>query len=202
MEFFLSAFVMFVVIIDPPGVAAVYAALTGGHAPLEARKVAKKAVIIATLVLVAFGFVGAWLLQCLGITLEAFRIAGGLLLFVIAFRMLMGQPEPRMIEDNASAYQTRENIAVFPLAIPLLAGPGCMTAMILLSGKALDVGQHILVFVAMGLAMGCAWISLAFATRITRVLGKENIEIIARLMGILLAALAVQFIVDGVKGMF
>jgi multiple antibiotic resistance protein len=200
MEHFLSALVMFTVIIDPPGVAAVYATLTAQHTEKESHAIATKACLIAMAALLAFGLIGAWLLSQLGISLNAFRIAGGLLLFVIAFRMLLGQPEPRAIQSAAAAFAERGNIAIFPLAIPLLSGPGCMTAMILLTEKYPSFGGRSMVFAAMAIAMLLAWICMLGVGRLMRFFGEEGIQILARLMGILLAALAIQFIVDGIKG--
>jgi multiple antibiotic resistance protein len=201
MEIFLTAFVTLIVIIDPLGTAAVYGALTHGATGEQARGIARKAALIATSVLLFFGLCGAWLLGHLGITLEAFRIAGGLLLFVTAFRMLMGHHDQQDIKDESAVYTDRSDIAIFPLAIPLLSGPGCITAIILLSSRAADWGERSLVFLAMLLAMFLAWLSLLAAGRLKQVLGAGGIQIMARLMGILLAALAVQFVADGAQGL-
>jgi multiple antibiotic resistance protein len=204
MELFLSPFVTLLVIIDPLGTAAVYAALTAGAMNDEARGMARKATLVATGILLLFGLFGAVLIKQLGISLEAFRIAGGLLLFVIAFRMLMGHHDQNNIESKNSVYSTgaaRGDIAIFPIAIPLLAGPGCMTAMILLTNQAPDTAGKAVVYAAMLTVMVIAYVSMRAAQRIIRVFGAGGIQIIARLMGILLAALAVQFIADGVRGL-
>lgn len=204
MELFLSALVTLTVIIDPLGTAAVYGVLTTAMSSEQARAVARKAVTVAALVLLSFGLFGAALIKQLGISLEAFRIAGGILLFVIAFRMLMGHHDQHNIEDDKSAYSTRAErgkVAVFPLAIPLLSGPGCMTAMILLANQSPAWSDRGIVFAAMFTALAGAYFAMLAANRIMRVFGEEGIQIIARLMGILLAALAIQFIADGIKGM-
>ncbi len=201
MELFLSALVTLTVIIDPLGTAAVYGALTSITPAERARAIARKAVTVAALVLLSFGLFGAPLIKQLGISLEAFRIAGGILLFVIAFRMLMGHHDQHNIENEKSAYSPRGDVAVFPLGIPLLSGPGCMTAMILLTNQSPDWSDKALVFAAMFAALAGAYFSMLAVSRIMKVFGEGGIQIIARLMGILLAALAIQFIADGVKGM-
>lgn len=200
MESFLTALVTLVVIIDPLGTAAVFGALTGGMERAGALKIARKAVLTGAGVLLFFGLVGAWLLAQLGITLEAFRIAGGLLLFVTAFRMLMGHHDQQDINKDNTVYSDRSDIAIFPLAIPLLSGPGCITAIILLMGKASAWDEKGLVLLAALLAVFSAYVSMAAVARLKAVLGAGGIQIIARLMGILLAALAIQFIADGASG--
>lgn len=200
-----SAFVFLFVIIDPIGTAAVYAALTGEMPHEQARATARRAVLIAFTVLLLFGVFGAVLIKTLGISLGAFHVAGGLLLFVIAFRMLMGHHDLHSIENQSSVYggaAARADVSVFPLAIPLLSGPGCMTAMILLTQKAPTTLDGVLVFVAMGLVLVCAYAAMLAAKKIITLFGPGGIQIIARLMGILLAALAIQFIADGTKSLW
>lgn len=200
METFLSALVTLTVIIDPLGTAAVYGALTAGLAHSEAEAIAKKSCIVGAGVLLFFGVMGAGVLAMLGISLEAFRIAGGLLLFVTAFRMLMGDHDQQNIQKDGSVYSDRGDIAVFPLAIPLLSGPGCITAIILLINKSPAWFDQLQVYVAMVLAVVASYLSMKAVQRLKTVLGSGGIQIMARLMGILLAALAIQFIADGAKG--
>lgn len=201
MESFLSALVVLAVLIDPVGHAAVFAALTENRPRKDVRSIARRSALIATGVLFFFGVAGAWLLRQVGITLDAFRIAGGVLLFVIAFRILMGHHDRDSIAAKSSVYAGMPgDIAVFPLAIPLLAGPGAMTAMILLMGKVKGWGEGASVYAAMLIAMGVAWVCMEMVERIKRLFGPSGIVIITRLMGILLAALAVQFVVDGLHG--
>jgi multiple antibiotic resistance protein len=201
MESFLSALVTLTVIIDPLGTAAVYGALTASMAHAQASAVAKKASLVGMGVLFFFGLMGTTVLAQLGITLEAFRIAGGLLLFVIAFRMLMGDHDQQSIQQDGSVYADRTDIAVFPLAIPLLSGPGCITAIILLTSKSHEWEHQISVYAAMLVAVFVSWISMLGVGKLKTVLGSGGIQIMARLMGILLAALAIQFIADGARGM-
>lgn len=197
MEIFLSALVTLTIIIDPLGTAANFVALTGSLTPQEARQIARKASTIAVGILAFFGLFGTLLLHSLGITLDAFRIAGGLLLFVTAFRMLMGAHDQQNMKSENSVYADRSDIAIFPLAIPLLSGPGCITAMILLVSKSVNWLQTGTVFAAMALASFVAYITMLAAQRLMALLGQGGIKILARLMGILLAALAVQYIADG-----
>jgi multiple antibiotic resistance protein len=150
--------------------------------------------------LLFFGLFGAWVLQNLGISIHAFRIAGGLLLFVTAFRMLMGHHDQQNMRDDNSVYADRTDIAIFPIAIPLLSGPGCITAIILLTNKSSEWLDKGVVFLALAVAMAATFLALMAAARIKALIGAGGIQIGARLMGILLAALAIQFIADGAKG--
>ncbi len=201
MELFLSALVTLTVIIDPLGTAAVYAALTAAMTQERAEGIARKASMVGGGVLLFFGLMGSWVLTMLGISLEAFRIAGGLLLFVTAFRMLMGDHDTQNIQKDGSVYSDRGDIAVFPLAIPLLSGPGCITAIILLTSQSHALMDQAQVYAAMVLAVLSAYGSMVAVQRLKAVLGVGGIQIMARLMGILLAAMAIQFIADGARGM-
>jgi multiple antibiotic resistance protein len=172
-----------------------------GRSSEEVRATAKRSAIIAGGVLFFFGAFGAWLLKQIDISLDAFRISGGILLFVIAFRILMGHHDRDSIASKTSVYAGMNgDISVFPLAIPLLAGPGAMTAMILLIGKAHGWLEGIAVYAAMILSLFVAWLCMESVERIRKLFGPGGIQIITRLMGVLLAALAVQFIADGVRG--
>lgn len=201
MESFLSSLVTFTVIMDPPGLAAAFGALTAAMSNNDARKVAGKASIIGACILLFFGVCGASLLTLLGISLEAFRISGGLLLFVIAFRMLMGHPDQQDIQKDGELYSAQKNIAIFPLAIPLLAGPGCITAMILITTRSHDIADQVAAYIAMLIAVLVSWLAMLGVQKLKSLLGAGGILILERLMGILLAALAIQFIADGAKGM-
>lgn len=194
---FLSILVSLFVIVDPIGTSAVYASLTMDEGKEAARKIAFKAVTIAILLLVLIGFVGEGLLHHLGISLPAFKIAGGLLLFVTGFRMIMGAHDRGKLKSTANTYQDQSDIAVFPLSIPLLAGPGTMTAVLLHMAQAptvVDKGMIFLaIFIVQGLALGCMF----GASRLVRIFGPTANSILARLIGVLMAAISVQFVVDG-----
>lgn len=201
-ELFISAFVSLFVVVDPFGTAAVFTVLTQGMTRKEERRVALKAVTISLVIMLAFSAVGRILLEYMHISLPAFRVAGGVLLFVTAFRMIMGFHDPDQLNSKKSAYKDRSDIAVFPLAIPLLAGPGVMTAVIMFSTAAHDVISHVQVTVAIILVQILALFSLLGAARLSRFFGATGNSIIARIMGILLAAMAVQFMADGITELF
>jgi len=202
MSSFISAFVAFFVIVDPLGTAAVFAALTGREDAKVSRGIAIRAVIIAICVMLGFAFAGEWILHHMGISLPAFKIAGGLLLFVTAFRMLMGAHDPESLNSDRSAYGDRSHLAIFPLAIPMLAGPGSLTAAILHMSDAGSVSDHLAVALAIIVVEIMGLCFMLMAARIVRVMGSAGSSLLARLMGVLLAAMAVQFIADGINGFF
>ncbi|MGZ8388924.1 MAG: MarC family protein, partial [Rhodoplanes sp.] len=178
-----------------------FLAATQGMPPAAQRNVARRVSLIAALILAGAATGGDWLLRNLGISLPAFRIAGGLLLFAIASEMVLGVRIERQSETAEQALEEQvRNVAAFPLAIPLLAGPGAITATVLLAGQA--AGRPI--FVDMLIAVIAAICALTaavfyFATRIARFLGVTGNIVLSRLLGVLLAALAVQYVIDGVK---
>jgi multiple antibiotic resistance protein len=201
-ELFISAFVSLFVVVDPFGTAAVFTVLTQGMTRKEERRVALKAITISLIIMLAFSAVGRVLLEYMHISLPAFRVAGGVLLFVTAFRMIMGFHDPDQLSSKKSAYKDRSDIAVFPLAIPLLAGPGVMTAVIMFSTAAQDAISHVQVTAAIILVQILALFSLLGAARLAHFFGSTGNSIIARIMGILLAAMAVQFMADGITELF
>jgi multiple antibiotic resistance protein len=196
-----SSFVTLLVVIDPAGLAPMFLALTHRMAAPARRRIAVRACVIAALVLIGCVLGGNWLLVQLGISLAAFRIAGGLLLFSIGSEMILGVRTER---QSKTAEQAREehkhDVAAFPLAVPLMAGPGAITATLLLAGRAggdpAALAVLVAVIVANMLVCLCAYL---IATRIERLFGMSGIDVLSRLLGLLLAALAVQFIVDGIR---
>lgn len=201
-ELFVSAFVSLFVVVDPFGTAAVFAVLTQSMTRKQQRVVALKAMLIALVILLTFSVIGRTLLDYMHISLPAFRVAGGLLLFVTAFRMIMGFHDPDQLNSEKTAYKDRSDIAVFPLAIPMLAGPGVMTAVIMFSTAAHDMISHVQVTVAIVVVQVLALFSLLGAGTLSRFFGATGNSIIARIMGILLAAMAVQFMADGITELF
>jgi multiple antibiotic resistance protein len=197
----MNALVTLMVTIDPPGLAPLFLALTRGMDRSQRRQVATRATLIAAFILSLFAVAGIMILSVFGITVAAFRIAGGMLLFVIAFEMIFERRQQRH-EQSAETAITRDmihNIAAFPLAIPLIAGPGAISATILLSnsfdtaaGKASLVG---IIFVC----LAAAYIVFMLAERVDKFLGYTGRSILTRLLGLILAALAVQFVADGIK---
>jgi multiple antibiotic resistance protein len=200
----LSAFVMILVTVDPPGLAPLFLAVTAGMNRSERNQVAIRASFISLGVLMLFALAGSAILTALGITLPAFRVAGGLLLFFIAFEMIFERRQERH-ERSAERAITRDmirNIAAFPLAIPLIAGPGAISATVLLSGRlAGTMGQLTLVAILLATIL-ITYLVFVLAERIDRFLGETGRSILTRLLGVLLAALAVQFVSDGAKELF
>jgi len=199
-----SAFVTLFVIVDPLGMAPIFLAVTQGMSRAERRRVAVESTLVSFGIIAGAALIGEWLLETLGIGIPAFRIAGGLLLFVIGFEMLFERRQQRKADNATDVAQDRQSgVAIFPLAIPLMAGPGAVTAAVLLAGGASrDVGSlaALIGVVAVVIAMVLAVFLLAPA--IERVFGHKAQSVLARLLGILLAALAVQFIVDGIRQAF
>ena len=203
LDFAISALLTLFVVVDPVGLTPTFLAITHGLPRAARRSVALRASLIAGAVLIGTALIGDWLFRMLGISLAAFRIAGGLLLFTIAFEMLFGV---RMRREGEAAEQALEehvrNVAAFPLAIPLLAGPGAITATVLLAGRA--DGNLILLGVLLAVvalvAVAC-FVAFIFAGQISRLLGMTGNIVLSRLLGVVLAALAVQFVVDGIRAL-
>ncbi len=201
-EFAAAALVTLLVTLDPPGLAPIFLSVTRGMSVEQRRVVAVRASIIAFALLAFFALAGDVLLKTLGVSLPAFRIAGGLLLFWIAFEMVFERRNERK-QNTAEVAITQDhiqNVAAFPLAIPLMAGPGALTAMMLLAGRANGDGWMLglLVAIAALVVLSCT-LTFWLATPISRMLGVTGNVVLTRLLGVILAAMAVQFVVDGVK---
>jgi multiple antibiotic resistance protein len=202
-EFVISALVTLLVVVDPVGLVPIFVGITHGLPSNARRSVALRASVIAAIVLIGAALIGEWLLRTLSISLPAFRIAGGLLLFSIASEMVFGLRTQRQSQTAEQAIDERvRNIAAFPLAIPLMAGPGAITAAVLLAGRSngdlLRLGFLIGVIVAVVLVCVVAFL---LANRISKLFGTTGNIVLSRLLGVLLAALAVQFVVDGVRAL-
>ena len=203
-EFLISALVTLLVVVDPLGLVPAFLAVTDGLSAAARRRIALRACLIAGAILIGSALVGDWLLRQLGITLPAFRIAGGLLLFAVAFEMVLGLRVQHAAKDAEQAVEEHSHdIAAFPLAIPLMAGPGAITATILLAGQAAyrPVQLAVLLAVVVVVMAACLTTFLA-AGRIGKLLGVTGSVVLSRLLGVLLAALAVQYVVDGVRVAF
>ncbi len=203
-ELFLSAFAMLFVVIDPPGCAPIYAGLTKGAGAAQQRAMAMRAVMIATAILLVFALVGEALLRTLGISLSAFRIAGGIMLFIIALEMVFEKRQERREDRAEKVMQTPEveDVSVFPMAMPMIAGPGSIATTMLLVSRAEGPGQTAAVFGALLLVLALTLGALLAAGPLMRLLGAKIESVITRLLGVLLAALAIQFVIDGVKQSF
>ena len=203
MEFVVSALVTLLVVVDPVGLVPTFIGITHGLPAKARRSVALRASLIAAAVLIGAALIGEWLLRTLAISLPAFRIAGGLLLFSIASEMVFGLRTQRQSQTAEQAVEERvRNIAAFPLAIPLMAGPGAITATVLLAGRSGgDLTRlSLLIGVIVAVLLLCL-IAFALAERISKVFGTTGNIVLSRLLGVLLAALAVQFVVDGVRAL-
>jgi multiple antibiotic resistance protein len=201
LEFLISALVTLLVVVDPIGLVPSYLAVTHGLPKRARRSVALRAALIAAAILAGSALIGDWLLRTLSIGLPAFRIAGGLLLFSIASEMVFGlriERQSRQAEDAIEEHV--RNVAAFPLAIPLMAGPGAITATVLLASRSEGDPMRlaILLAVIVFVAALCAAVFL-LCTHIGKLLGVTGNIVLSRLLGVLLAALAVQFVVDGVR---
>lgn len=205
-DYFISATVTLFVVIDPIGLAPVFMAVTDGFTAAERRLVAIRASLIALAILTVFGSIGAPLLAALGITLPAFRIAGGILLFLISYEMVFSkraERSPANLEDGPARRSHLLYLSVFPLAIPMMAGPGAITAIILLAGEAHGEPARLLGLsaITLGMMLVCLVVYL-MANRMNKMLGVTGNAILSRLFGVILAALAVQFVIDGIRAAF
>jgi multiple antibiotic resistance protein len=194
--YMITALVTMFVVIDPIGIAPLFLALTTGMTPAQRRHIAIHAVTVAGLVLVLFAFFGEAVLGFIGISMPAFRIAGGILLFLTALDMLFERRTKRR-EDQTS--DDGHDPSVFPLAIPLIAGPGSIATMILLVGQKPGAEGFALVVGVMISVVALAFLLFLVSGILARLLGKTGINVVTRLFGMLLAALAVQFVLDGLR---
>ena len=203
-EFLIAALVTLLVVVDPVGLVPAFLAVTNDFSESQRRKTAIRACLIAGAILIGAALIGDWLLRQLGITLPAFRIAGGLLLFAVAFEMVLGLRLARATKDAEHAIEEdAHDIAAFPLAIPMMAGPGAITAAILLAGQAAYRPQWLAVLLAVvAVVMAACLMSFFAAERIGKLLGVTGNVVLSRLLGVILAALAVQYVVDGVRAAF
>ncbi len=197
----IQSFLTLFVIMDPVGLAPVFVALAGGRPEAERRQIARAAVLVAGGILGAFALGGAWLLGHLGISLGAFRVAGGVLLFKLAVDMVLAQHERETEEEEAEA-RVRTDISVFPLAIPLIAGPGALASVMILAGESDRVpnGLAIVLGTTAAVLVMC-YAALRTAAGLARLLGQTGVNVVTRVLGVLLAALAVQYVADGVRAL-
>lgn len=203
-ELFISAFVTFFVVIDPPGCAPIYAGLTQGATPAHTRAMAVRAVLVATAILLVFALFGEPLLRGLGIELASFRIAGGIMLFLIAIDMVFEKRTQRREDRAAKIAETPEveDVSVFPMAMPMIAGPGSIAATMLMVSRSDGLQATFMVLGALAAVLLLTLAALLAAGPIMRVLGAKTEAVITRLLGVLLAALAIQYVIDGVQTAF
>jgi multiple antibiotic resistance protein len=203
-ELFGSALVTFLVIIDPPGCAPIFASLTRGTSPAHTRAMAIKSSLIAWAILMFFAFLGKPMLHALGISLASFRIAGGILLFYIAVDMVFERRTQRR-EDRAHSIEgtpEAEDISVFPMAIPMIAGPGSIASAMLWVSRAETPAHVAVVLGAITVVMIVTLLTLLASEPMMRLMGEKVEAMITRILGVILAALAAQFVIDGLKQNF
>lgn len=202
-ELFLSAFITLFVVIDPPGCAPIYAGLTKGAPQGQRTAMALRASVIATVILLFFALLGEELLNALHIELDSFRIAGGLMLFWIAFEMVFEKRQQRREERAEKVVADHvDDVSVFPMAMPMLAGPGAIAAVMLLMNEADTPEETLVVLGALAAVLLITAIALVAAGPMIKLLGDRVEAVITRLLGVLLAALAAQYVIDGLKGSF
>jgi multiple antibiotic resistance protein len=200
-ELFTSAFITLALIIDPPGCAPIFAGLTKGADAAHRRRMAIRSAIVAWSILVFFAILGEALLGKLGISLSAFRLAGGIMLFMIALDMVFEKRTERREERAREIEGTpdAEDISVFPMAIPMIAGPGSIATIMLLSARARGLTEQMVVLGAMTLVILLTLVALLLAGPLMRLIGAKLEAMITRILGVILAALAVQFVLDGLE---
>lgn len=197
----IAAFTTMFIIMDPPGLVPVFIALTQGMSAEQRRTIAVRACIVAGALMILFLFVGEAVLGFIGISMDAFRIAGGILLFLTALDMLFQRRQARRA-DNAAEGQAehQDDPSVFPLALPLIVGPGAITTIILLAGNATSAADFGAIAGVLMAVLLITILTFLVAPTIERALGKTGLNIVTRVLGMLLAALAVQFVLDGLRG--
>ena len=200
-ELYISSLITFFVVIDPPGCAPIYAGLSAGASTVQKRAMAMRAVGVAAAILFVFALFGEALLKGLGISLASFRIAGGIMLFLIALEMVFEKRTERR-EDRAAKVASDpevEDVSIFPMAMPMIAGPGSIASVMLLMSRNSGLERSAVVLGAMVTILLLTLVALLAAGPIMRILGAKIEAVITRLLGVLLAALAVQFVLDGLS---
>lgn len=204
-EFVSSALVTFLVIIDPPGAAPIFSILTHGASDAQRRIMAYRAALAGWLILLVFGLLGKPILETLGISLASFRIAGGILLFYIAFEMIFGQRQERK-EGRAKHHEGGtpevDDISVFPMGTPMIAGPGAIASVMLWVSRADDRLEVALVLGAMTLVILLTLLAMLVAGPLMRFIGEKMEAAITRILAVIMSALAAQFVIDGLKDSF
>ena len=204
LELFFSAFITFFVVIDPPGCAPIYASLTKEAGLPQRRSMAIRAVFVAAIILLIFGLFGEQLLKSLGISLDSFRIAGGIMLFLIALEMVFEKRTERREARAQEIIETPEveDVSVFPMAMPMIAGPGSIATLMLLMSKNDGLNASLTIFGALASVLALTLLALLAAGPMMKLLGAKIEAVITRILGVLLAALAAQFVIDGLRASF
>lgn len=205
---FTAAFVTFFVLIDAPGVAPIFATLTASGSPAYRRKMAYKSVLVATIIMLLFAFGGAWLLDAMHISIDAFRAAGGVLLFLIALDMVFEKRTERRehraegVLEESRKHPEPDDISVFPMGIPMIAGPGSIATAMFYMTEAQSMVHQGVVLAAIGLNLLITLVIFLLAGPIVRIMGASVAGALTRILGVILAALSAQLIIDGIRGAF
>ena len=196
-EFAVASFLSFLVIVDPAGLAPLFLGITADRSERDQHRIARNAVLLAGIIIISFGMGGRPLLAYLGVSIDALRIAGGVLLFKLAFDMILAHRE-RATEEERNEAEGADDVTVFPLAIPLLAGPGAFATVLVFVARADGRPEYLgLLLSSVVLVLFISWLALRLAAGVTNVLGATGVNVITRVFGIILAALAVQLVADG-----
>lgn len=199
LQFALVTFTSVLFIVDPIAVVPTYLVITQGQSAVQRRITARRACVAATVLLVTFAAVGRGIFDLFGITLPAFRIAGGLILWLVAMDMLHGNRSTQESTAEITEATYKDDVALTPLAMPMLAGPGAISTVMVLSGQARTTLQTIAVYLAILLTAFICWLTLRVAEPLVLRMGQTGIRVMTRIMGLLLAAIAVQFVITGVR---
>jgi multiple antibiotic resistance protein len=201
-QFALVSLTSLLFIVDPIAVVPAYLVITSDEAAEEQRRTAKRACIVMTILLIIFAGTGNLLFRAFGITLPAFRTAGGLILWYVAMDMLRGERRTQEGQEEVLEGQNKEDVAITPLAIPMLAGPGAISTVIVLSSQARGLLELGVVYGAVVITGVVSYLVLRIGENVLRRLGKTGIRVLTRIMGLILAAVAVQFVLSGIKEAF
>lgn len=202
-ELFFSALAVLFVIIDPPGCAPIFATLTKGTSRKHQNAMAVKSVLIAAIVLFGFAYLGEFVFVKLGLSLDALRIAGGIMLFIIGLNMVFEKRTEKRrdrAEDVLDEIDDPEDISVFPMGIPMIAGPGTMGSLLIFMSEAQSQSQELAILAALGVTLLITLFSFLISGPLMKLMGESFAEVLTRVLGVLLATLAVQFVIDGVRG--
>lgn len=199
LQFAVVTFTSVLFIVDPIAVIPTYLVITNHETPEQRKRTARRACIAAALLLIGFGLAGRLIFQVLGITLAAFRVAGGLILWLVAMDMLRAQRTTQEGAEEIEEGTAKEDVAITPLAMPMLAGPGAISTIMVLAGQATTVAQSVVVYASIVLTAVVSWLTLRLGVGLVTRMGQTGIRVMTRIMGLLLAAIAVQFVLTGVR---
>jgi len=199
-QFALLTLTSMLFIVNPIAVIPTYLVITQKETAQQRAGTARRACIAAACILIAFALAGRQIFSVFGITIDAFRVAGGLILWVVAMNMLHGVRRTQESETEITEGTSKEDVALTPLAMPMLAGPGAISTTMVLSGQASSMAQKIAIYLAIVITMAIAWVVLRVGDRVVLRMGETGIRVMTRIMGLVLAAIAMQFVITGALG--